>query len=135
MHAPLRRFLVVGLTLFVLAAWQTAQQEQEASAAEPKKGRITTKKEYITKVVGKKLTSGNGVVYSHKDGTLTGYFGEKEMTGTWTWEEGYWCRTVIIGGREFPHDCQVVTVLGDKLTFIRDRGEGAKIIYLIDKSE
>ena len=53
MNAPLRRFFVVGLTLFVLAAWQFALHVPESSGEYT----ITTEKEFRTYVVGKKNVS------------------------------------------------------------------------------
>lgn len=128
MNAPLRRFLVVGLTLFVLAAWQTALHVPESSGEE----RITTEKEFRAKVAGMQATSQSGYATSHEDGSITGNFNGQDLTGNWTWEGEYYCRTVMLGDRDLGHDCQVVVVSDDKVTFIRNKGEGKRANYRIE---
>lgn len=128
MNDPLRRILVVGLTLFVLAAWQTALHVPESSGEYT----ITTEKEFRTYVAGKKATSQSGYATSHEDGSITGNFNGQDLTGNWTWEGEYYCRTVMLGDKDLGHDCQVVVVSDDKVTFIRNKGEGNRGNYRIE---
>ena len=122
MNAPLRRFIVVGFTLFVLVASQAALYVPESSGEYT----ITTEKEFRTYVVGKKNVSKSGYSIIHRDGSITGNFRDMEMTGNWTWEGEFFCRSVQLGGKDLPDDCQVIIVSDDKLSFIRNKGEGKR---------
>jgi len=113
-------------------------QEQVAvpsPAATPSTRRITTEREFRDLLVGKKITNKDGYVVTHEDGTLTGKFGKKELTGTWSWEGEYFCRTAKLGKKDFGLDCQVVVVSEDKVTYTRKRGKGKKNTYRIQEPE
>ena len=113
-------------------------QEQVAvpsPTATPSTRRITTEREYRDLLVGKKITAKNGYVVSHEDGTLTGEFDKKELTGTWSWEGEYFCRTAKLGKKDFGLDCQVVVVSEDKVTYTRKKGKGKKNTFRIQEPE
>ena len=112
--------MLAAAALIGLAATHAVHQ---ASAADR---RITTEQEFREIAVGKKLVTKGGVVYQGEDGTLTGAFGSRELTGKWTWEGEYYCRTVQVGDRDFGHDCQAVLVTEDGLVFHRNKGGGKK---------
>ena len=136
MKASIQLFPIACLVFLLFAAWQLALQVPEVSfAADSGKKRITTEKEFRTIVAGKKLTSKAGYSINHKDGNITGNFRDRELTGTWTWEDGYFCRSVMLGNKDLPDDCQVITVSGDKVTYIRNRGEGKGLTYQIEESK
>ena len=135
MDTRLRLTLVSALTLLVLAACQLALQVPDVSSAESSEGRITTEQEFRTKVVGKKNISKSGHSTIHKDGSITGNFRDKELTGTWTWEGEYFCRTVQLGDRDPHEDCQVIIVSGDEVSFIRKRGEGKTATFQMEESK
>ena len=129
MKTPLLACLAAGLAVLALAADRSVR---EASAADANT-RIETEQEYREKVVGRKLVLENGYVMSHEDGTVSGEFGDQSLSGTWTWEDKYFCRTVKLGTRDFGRDCQVVEVSGDSLTVIRNKGEGDRSpVYRIE---
>ena len=91
---------------------------------------INTEKDFMKLAVGKKWVSKKGfVAYFNKDHTLSGGFGKKKMTGKWNWEGKYWCRTVILDGKNLGHDCQVHEISGNQLKFTRKKGKGATLIY------
>ena len=47
------------------------------------------------------------------------------VSGTWNWNEGYFCREMDWSGTPIPHNCQLVEARGDrKLRFTTDRGAG-----------
>jgi hypothetical protein len=58
------------------------------------------------------------------DGGLTGRAFGRAVTGSWTWEDGYFCRTITAGSRVLPRNCQTVARDGDTLRFTADRGAG-----------
>ena len=107
-----------------------AQQAEETSAAAvPGKRRITTEQEFRDAVVGKKFGNKNGYFVIHEDGTFTGKFGSKKLTGEWTWEDEFYCRSGKLGSRKLKQDCQVLFLEGDTLTGNRKKGKGKKLTY------
>jgi hypothetical protein len=58
------------------------------------------------------------------DGSIGGTAQGDRVTGRWSWEDGYFCRTLSWGSRSWPFDCQLVEVDGSRLRFTADRGQG-----------
>ena len=122
MKIPARTFLAAGLAFLVLATWYSVPQVSVADSSV----RITTDQEFRDQVIGMKLVNKGGHVIVHDDGTLSGEFKKKKITGTWSWEDQYYCRTGKLGGKDFGHDCQVVEVSGGTMTFKGKRGKKKK---------
>ncbi|MEM8536373.1 MAG: dihydrodipicolinate reductase [Pseudomonadota bacterium] len=48
-----------------------------------------------------------------------------DITGTWSWQDGYFCREMAWGGEPIPYNCQLVEAEGaDRLRFTVDQGAG-----------
>lgn len=150
MSTAIRLSFVAGLALLALAACQTAEQAPEATpadaqpgeqaaeapaAASPGDGRITSEDEYRTTIVGKRLVWESGSATHHEDGSITGNVGDREMTGTWSWQDGFYCRSIRISNTRVPDDCQILIVSGDELTVIRDGGMGDIATFRIEEAE
>ena len=61
----------------------------------------------------------------HPDGTISGAAAGFEVTGSWTWQDGYFCREMDWSGTEIPYNCQLVEVSGtDVMRFTVDQGAG-----------
>lgn len=88
--------------------------------------RITTEQEFRAKAAGKTLVTNGGRVLVGEDGTLSGKFGDRWLLGKWYWDDTFYCRNVILDGRDLGHDCQVVLVTDDGLVFHRNKGHGKK---------
>lgn len=59
------------------------------------------------------------------DGQVTGSALGWGITGTWRWDDGYFCRELDWSGYPIPDNCQLVEALGtDKLRFTTDQGAG-----------
>ena len=58
------------------------------------------------------------------DGRIAGEAMGGTVTGSWSWQDGYFCREMAWGDRVFPLDCQRVDLDGDLVTFTADRGAG-----------
>lgn len=86
--------------------------------------RITTEEEFRRIAEDKEQHAGWGYVITRKDGSIRGFYKGKFVSGEWSWEGEYYCRNVMIDTRDLGHDCQVVTVSGNKLTYIRKKGAG-----------
>lgn len=55
------------------------------------------------------------------DGSAIGW----GIAGTWSWQDGYFCREMSWGGDPIPYNCQLVEARGDdRLRFTVDRGAG-----------
>jgi len=87
---------------------------------------ITTKDEYLTKVVGRTVSLGDGSSTTNADGTITGQFGGKPIVGTWTWEDGLFCREGTVGAELMERDCQRLEIAGDNLRVTRNSGKGSQ---------
>ena len=113
-----------------------AQQAGDASSSTvPGKRRITTEREYRDAVVGKRFGNKDGYFVVHDDGTFTGKFGNKKLTGKWTWEDEFYCRSGKLGSRKIKRDCQVIFLEGDTVTNHRKKGKGKKVTYRLQESD
>lgn len=57
-------------------------------------------------------------------GEITGAAVGWDITGTWSWQNGYFCREMSWGGDPIPYNCQLVEVSGNSIRFTVDQGEG-----------
>lgn len=59
------------------------------------------------------------------DGRIDGSAQGWDVTGTWTWQDGHFCREMDWGGTPIPYNCQLVELRGDsQIRFTVDRGAG-----------
>jgi len=64
-------------------------------------------------------------LYVAPDGKITGSAMGWDITGTWDWQDGFFCREMNWSGRAVPLDCQLVeTRNGDTVRFTAERGDG-----------
>lgn len=94
---------------------------------------IQNKEKFMNLIVGKKLVQGDTWVTIHKDGTVEGK-GPKggSISGSWEWKDRYYCRDIVIVGEVMPHDCQVVSVEGNSVTFTHKDGAGVSVRWNIE---
>ena len=60
-----------------------------------------------------------------EEGTIQGSAVGWEIVGTWTWQDGYFCREMSWGGDPIPYNCQLVEAQGDdRMRFTVDQGAG-----------
>lgn len=128
----MKRLILWGITCVALSlsAWSGA-----LSAAGSGKKKIETEQEFRDVIVERRLSSKHGYSMVHEDGTLSGDFGGKKLTGTWSWDGEYFCRTAKLGSKKYPLNCQAVTVSGDKVTFRRNKGLGKRSKYRLEEPE
>ncbi len=86
--------------------------------------------EFVERIVGARLVWEDGETRYFADGTFTGYDGEKSLVGTWTFENGQYCRSGSIGGKAFSYACERVKIVGDTVEF---SGTGTTYTYKIRK--
>ncbi len=59
------------------------------------------------------------------DGRIEGSALGWDVTGSWAWRDGYFCREMDWSGQPIPYNCQLVEVRDDReLRFTVDRGQG-----------
>jgi hypothetical protein len=86
--------------------------------------RVTDRGSFVSLVQGKSLTSLGVRLTVSPSGSIGGRAFGREVSGSWTWNAGYFCRTMQAGDRKFPRNCQVVQKKGDRVRFIADKGAG-----------
>ncbi|MCY4304619.1 MAG: dihydrodipicolinate reductase [Aestuariivita sp.] len=47
-----------------------------------------------------------------------------DVTGTWSWQDGYFCRDLNWGGDELGYDCLEVAILNNRIRFTAQKGTG-----------
>lgn len=65
------------------------------------------------------------------NGTLRGRALGSDVSGTWDWKDGYFCREILWSDVEIPHNCQLVEQNADKLRFTSDRGAGRSAAFTL----
>ncbi|OYX24090.1 MAG: hypothetical protein B7Z10_09905 [Rhodobacterales bacterium 32-66-7] len=64
------------------------------------------------------------------DGTIEGQALGSEVTGTWAWQDGFFCREMAWNGKAVPYNCQVVEVKdAASLRFTSDQGKGDSAVF------
>lgn len=86
--------------------------------------RVTDRGDFVGLVGGKTLKSIGVSLVVTPSGKIGGRAFGREVTGAWTWDDGFFCRTMQAGDRTFARNCQVVQRQGDRVRFIADRGAG-----------
>ncbi len=88
---------------------------------------VRDQSEFLGYLSGKNLTNrlyGLTLTVS-LDGSISGRAAGYDVTGSWSWQDGYFCREMDWGGREIPYNCQLVEIRnGDEMRFTVDRGVG-----------
>lgn len=91
--------------------------------------RIKTEQEFNSIVVGKTLTWGGGNAVVRAGGKTTGRLKKQgKYSGNWVFSKGFYCRNLVISGKETGTNCQVVEVSGKSLRMTRDQGKGSVTI-------
>lgn len=86
--------------------------------------RITERGAFVSTVQGRELARFGINLRVAPDGTISGRALGRDVTGTWTWEGGMFCRTLDAGDRSWGRNCQVVSSDGSSIRFHADQGTG-----------
>lgn len=95
-------------------------------------GPITTREMFEELVVDRPIAGGEGWIdlIVRSDRTFSGIRSDGlKVNGLWYFERGNFCREPIIEGKSLGWDCQIVSVDGNDITFIRKGGKGKKVKY------
>ena len=87
---------------------------------------VTDQGEFLQLISGKQLTNRlyNLTIAVNPSGQITGNAMGWDITGSWAWQNGYFCREMAWGGDPIPYNCQLVEVNGDEMRFTVDQGAG-----------
>lgn len=99
------------LSLVAAAAWADFQAVKDQN-------------EFLSHVGGKTLTRPFVELQVTRDGRISGMGARWEVTGEWTWRDGFFCRGLEWGGDDLGYNCQEVRVNGDRIRFTSDKGTG-----------
>ncbi|SMY08992.1 dihydrodipicolinate reductase [Flavimaricola marinus] len=92
---------------------------------------ITSRDAFLQMIADRQMRLGrfgvNIVVRSNGaiDGSAVGW----PITGSWTWQNGYFCRDMDWSGTEIPYNCQLVEAAGDRVRFTVDQGAGDSAVF------
>jgi hypothetical protein len=75
-------------------------------------------------VGGKSLTSLGVSLTVSPSGNISGRAFGSTVSGTWTWNNGYFCRTLKAGSKVLARNCQLVQQNGNRVRFFADKGAG-----------
>jgi hypothetical protein len=95
-----------------------------AAPASAEYAKISGKDEFMQIVQGKTLTRPLVKLQVSPQGQISGTGVRWEVTGNWSWQDGYFCRDLFWGGSELGYNCQEVGVSEGRIRFTSDRGAG-----------
>ncbi len=93
--------------------------------------KVNSGEEFKQIVVGKTLSHPLFKLQVSPDGGITGTGMRREVSGDWTWQDGYFCRDLFWGAKKLAYNCQEVRVNGKKIRFTSDKGAGQKADFRI----
>lgn len=106
----------------MIAALTAAFALPTMAAAELK--RIESKSEFVQLVQGKTLARPLVRLQVTPNGQISGRGATWDVTGSWTWQNGYFCRDLNWGGDDLGYNCQTVLANGSEMRFVADQGAG-----------
>ena len=86
--------------------------------------RVENKSEFMSLVQGKTLSRPLVRLNVSPDGKITGRGATWDVTGSWDWKNGFFCRDLNWGGDDLGYNCQAVLANGSEMRFIADQGAG-----------
>lgn len=110
------------LSRLAVAATAAALLLPHAAAAELK--RIENKSDFVQLVQGKTLSRPLVRLNVTPNGKITGRGATWDVTGSWDWKNGFFCRDLNWGGDDLGYNCQAVLANGSEMRFIADQGAG-----------
>ena len=90
---------------------------------------ISSEAEFRNTVVGKKLTRPLVKLELSSQGEIEGVGVSWNITGNWTWENGYLCRDLNWGGSDLGYNCQEVSIMPGRVRFTSDQGNGDSAVF------
>lgn len=85
---------------------------------------IESASEFKRLVSGKTLTRPLVKLTVSPSGGISGRGAAWPVTGSWTWKNGYFCRSLEWGGDDLGYNCQQVQASEGRIRFTSDQGKG-----------
>ncbi|MCH2164877.1 MAG: dihydrodipicolinate reductase [Marinovum sp.] len=92
--------------------------------AQAELAKVNSKTAFVELINGKTLRRPLVRLEVLPTGSITGMGMTWEVEGSWTWQDGYFCRDLYWGGDELGYNCQEVSADGNRIRFRSDRGAG-----------
>ncbi|MEM8980968.1 MAG: dihydrodipicolinate reductase [Pseudomonadota bacterium] len=86
--------------------------------------KVDGKDAFVSAISGKTLRRMGIRLVVAPNGSIQGRAFGRDVTGDWTWQNGYFCRDLTWGKRELEYNCQWVGLNTPKIRFRSDRGTG-----------
>ena len=90
---------------------------------------VSERSEFVRLVQGKVLTLPLVKLQVSRDGAITGRGARWDVSGRWTWKDGYFCRDLSWGGDDLGYNCQAVEAQGNRIRFTSDKGAGDSAVF------
>jgi hypothetical protein len=109
---------------FALAAGLLISGLTTAADASEQFSTVASRDGFVALVQGQELRRLGIRLNVTADGRIIGRAFGTEVTGSWAWEDGYFCRDLFWGDRDLGFNCQLVEVNGSAMRFTSDQGTG-----------
>ena len=103
-----------------------------ATGAAAQAARVGTEAAFLEAVGGRDLVRFGVRLTVGRDGAIAGNGFGRRVTGTWRWEDGFFCRTLDWGSGGRGENCQLVALSDGRVIFVADRGEGDRAEFRIE---
>ncbi|MFL4469694.1 dihydrodipicolinate reductase [Tateyamaria armeniaca] len=92
--------------------------------------KVDEQAEFVELVKGKTLTRPMVKIMVSSDGQIDGRGSLWDIEGSWSWQDGYFCRDLFWGGDALGYNCQEVQASADgQIKFTSDRGAGDSAMF------
>ena len=92
--------------------------------------KVDDQTQFVKLVNGKTLTRPFVKLNVTPDGRIEGRGARWDVEGTWSWQNGYFCRDLVWGGDPLGYNCQEVQASADgRIKFTSDRGAGDSAMF------
>ena len=95
-----------------------------ATPAAAEFSKVNSAAEFKTIVAGKTLTRPLVRIKVNPNGSISGRGATWDVTGNWSWKNGFFCRKLEWGGDDLGYNCKEVKASGKKIRFTSDQGSG-----------
>lgn len=85
---------------------------------------VSDRATFVKLIRGKTLTRPLIRLQVSEDGRISGKGSRWDVSGKWTWQNGFFCRDLNWGGDDLGYNCQKVAAKGDRIRFTSDKGTG-----------
>ncbi|WP_415919264.1 dihydrodipicolinate reductase [Tateyamaria sp. SN6-1] len=92
--------------------------------------KVESQQEFVTLIKDKTLTRPLIKIQVTPDGRIEGRGARWDVEGSWSWQNGYFCRDLFWGGDALGYNCQEVKATQDgRIKFTSDRGAGDSAMF------